>query len=175
MERCGVDQLHLVFLNMFKHLFKYTVHEGLPTSRKKLVSNYLKAAGFYSYDAASVDEDPTAHWIGREVKRFLNEADKHVLFLLQIASAPADVCEKMALNERGRRGRRVRRRVRADGGGARAGGEGGAANDAERGALGQLPRARAVHPRAVAAPQGEADTTAYREGRAVEAFNLAAK
>ena len=69
MERCGVDQLHLVFLNMFKHLFKCTVHEGLPDMRKQLVPNYLKTAGFYSYDAPSVDEDPTAHWIGREVKR----------------------------------------------------------------------------------------------------------
>eukprot|EP00966_Prymnesium_polylepis_P263870 6096137-Prymnesium_polylepis.1 len=24
MERAGVDQLHLVYLNLFKHLFKYT-------------------------------------------------------------------------------------------------------------------------------------------------------
>eukprot|EP00966_Prymnesium_polylepis_P151013 3488607-Prymnesium_polylepis.1 len=67
---------------MFKHLFKYTVHEGLPNSSKKMISNYLKAAGFYSYDAASENEDPTAHWIGREVKRFLHEADRHVPFLL---------------------------------------------------------------------------------------------
>ena len=68
------------------------------------MSNYLKAAGFYSYDAASVDEDPTAHWIGREVKRFLDEADKHVPLLLQVASAPADVCEDMALNENDKQG-----------------------------------------------------------------------
>eukprot|EP00966_Prymnesium_polylepis_P110222 2550420-Prymnesium_polylepis.1 len=80
---------------MFKHLFKYTIHEGLPASSKKVVAKYLKAAGFYSYDASSIDEDPTAHWIGREVKRFLDEADKHVPFLLQVASAPADVCEAM--------------------------------------------------------------------------------
>jgi hypothetical protein len=103
MERCGVDQLHLVFLNMFKHLFKYTVHEGLQPSRKKLIANYLKAAGFYSYDASSVDEDPVSHWIGREVKRFLEEAEKHVPFLVQVASAPADTCEEMSelTNERG--------------------------------------------------------------------------
>eukprot|EP00966_Prymnesium_polylepis_P041506 963405-Prymnesium_polylepis.1 len=63
---------------MFKHLFNYTIHEGLPDSTKKVIVNYLKAAGFNSYDAASVDEDPTAHRIGREVKRFLFEADKHV-------------------------------------------------------------------------------------------------
>ena len=30
MERAGVDQLHLVFLNVFKLLFSYTVHDGLP-------------------------------------------------------------------------------------------------------------------------------------------------
>eukprot|EP00966_Prymnesium_polylepis_P019756 455413-Prymnesium_polylepis.1 len=77
MECAGVDQLHLVFLNMCKHLFKYTVHEGLPASSKKMIANYLKEAGFYSYDAASEDEDPTAHWIGPEAKRFLSEADKH--------------------------------------------------------------------------------------------------
>eukprot|EP00966_Prymnesium_polylepis_P015977 368640-Prymnesium_polylepis.1 len=63
---------------MFKHLFKCTVHEGLPDMRKQLVPNYLKTAGFYSYDAPSVDEDPTAHWIGREV-----------------AAAPADVSMEM--------------------------------------------------------------------------------
>eukprot|EP00966_Prymnesium_polylepis_P234861 5432272-Prymnesium_polylepis.1 len=31
MDRCGVDQLHLVYLNFFKHSFKYTVH-GAPAS-----------------------------------------------------------------------------------------------------------------------------------------------
>ena len=30
MDRCGVDNLHLVYLNLFKSLFKYTIHEGLP-------------------------------------------------------------------------------------------------------------------------------------------------
>eukprot|EP00966_Prymnesium_polylepis_P153191 3538708-Prymnesium_polylepis.1 len=61
-----------------------------------MIAAYLKAVGFYSYDATSVDEDPTAHWIGREVKRFLEEADKHVPFLLKIAAAPADVCDALA-------------------------------------------------------------------------------
>lgn len=30
MERAGVDQLHLVFLNVFKLLFNYTIHQALP-------------------------------------------------------------------------------------------------------------------------------------------------
>eukprot|EP00966_Prymnesium_polylepis_P030280 704024-Prymnesium_polylepis.1 len=175
MERCGVDQLHLVFLNLFKHLFRYTIHEGLQLSSKKVISNYLKAAGFYSYDAASIDEDPAAHWIGREVKRFLDEADKHVPFLLQVASAPADVCE--AMNEH-----------------ANTNGEQVMEDDDEYAVTEEeleqeereeplmmlnaarwdnfLELVRAIHK---PWPQGEADTTAYREGRAVEAFNLAAK
>ena len=49
MRRCGVDQLHLVYLNVFKHLFKYTIHEPLPDSKKKVVSAYLKAAGFVRF------------------------------------------------------------------------------------------------------------------------------
>ena len=175
MERCGVDQLHLVFLNMFKHLFKYTVHEGLPASRKKLVSNYLKAAGFYSYDAASVDEDPTAHWIGREVKRFLFEADKHVPFLLQLASAPADVCEDMALNENDK----GEQEMEYDDEYAPTEEELEQEEKEEPIMMQNAARwdnflalVRSIH---VPWPQGEADTTAYREGRAVEAFNLAAK
>jgi hypothetical protein len=36
MERAGVDQLHLIYLNLFKHLFKYTIHEGLPGKSSKL-------------------------------------------------------------------------------------------------------------------------------------------
>ena len=61
MDRCGVDNLHLIYLNMFKHLSKYTVHEGLPPSKKKMIRDYCKTAGFYSYDAASDDEDPVSH------------------------------------------------------------------------------------------------------------------
>ena len=82
MLRLGADQLHLVYLNMFKHLFKYSIHEPLPESKKKVVSKYLKAAGFYSYDAADESDDPVKRWIGREVKRFLHEADCLLPFLL---------------------------------------------------------------------------------------------
>ena len=81
----------LIYLNIFKALFKYTIHESLPESKKKLVRNYLKAAGFYSYDAAADDgENPVMRWIGREVKRFLAEAHIHLPFLLRIAAAPPD-------------------------------------------------------------------------------------
>ena len=48
MDRCGVDNLHLIYLNIFKHLFKYTIHEGLPPAKKLLVREYCKAAGSYS-------------------------------------------------------------------------------------------------------------------------------
>ena len=96
MERCGVDNLHLVYLNLFKHLWRYTIHENLPKSKQKLIHAYCKAAGFYSYDAAADDEDPTKHWIGREVKRFLVNAHLHLPFLLQVASAPIDSIPELA-------------------------------------------------------------------------------
>ena len=96
MDRCGVDKLHLEYLNAFKHLFKYTIHEGLSESKKKIIQRYLKEAGYYSYDACSEDEDPVSHWIGREVKRFLTEAWRHLGFLLQVAAAPPDMCKEMA-------------------------------------------------------------------------------
>ena len=96
MRRVGADQLHLIYLNFFKHLFKYTVHEPLPDSKKVIVSQYLKAAGFYSYDAADDSDDPVKRWIGREVKRFLHEADMHLPFLLRLASTDIDVCPETA-------------------------------------------------------------------------------
>ena len=96
MLSCGNDQLHLIYLNWFKHLFKYTCHEPLPASKKKLVSEYLKAAGFYSYDAASDEDDPVKRWIGREVKRFLHEADEHLPFLLSLSSGAIDVGSETA-------------------------------------------------------------------------------
>ena len=74
MRRIGVDNLHLVYLNMFKHLFKYTVHEPLPVYKQKLVADYLREAGFYSYAADDDSDDPVKRWIGREVKRFLHRA-----------------------------------------------------------------------------------------------------
>ena len=65
-------------------------------SKKKIVRDYLAAAGFYSYNAAADDEDPVTRWIGREAKRFLAEAHKHLPFLLQLAAAPAEVCSMTA-------------------------------------------------------------------------------
>ena len=92
MRRVGVDDLHLAYLNMFKHLFKYTIHEPLPVSKQKIVSRYLRDAGFYSYDAADESDDPVKRWIGREIKRFLHEADHHLPFLLGLASSQIDAC-----------------------------------------------------------------------------------
>ena len=96
MRRCGNDNLHLIYLNFFKHLFKYTIHESLPDSKKKIVRDYVKAAGFYSYDAADDSDDPVKRWIGREVKRFLHEADQHLPFLLNLSSTDIDVCAETA-------------------------------------------------------------------------------
>ena len=58
MEHYGVDNLHLLYLNWFKHLFSGTIHEGLPESKKKIIAEYLVAAGFFSYNALSEDLDP---------------------------------------------------------------------------------------------------------------------
>ena len=84
--------LHLVFLNAFKHIFKYTIHEGLPKSKKVLIRDYCKGAGFYSYDAASIDEDPVTHWIGREVKRFLDQAERHIQAGTRTTARPGARC-----------------------------------------------------------------------------------
>ena len=92
MRRVGVDDLHLIYLNFFKHVFKYTVHESLPPSKRALVAQYLRAANFYSYDAEDESEDPCKRWIGREVKRFLHEADQHLPFLLRLSSGQIDAC-----------------------------------------------------------------------------------
>ena len=175
MDRCGVDNLHLIYLNLFKHLFKYTVHEGLPQSKKILVRNFCKDAGFYSYDAASEDEDPVKHWIGREVKRFIEKAEHMVPFLLQIAAAPADCIPDMAAmtNEDGE--------MEMD-------------DDDEYSPTAEdIEREEQEEPlmmqnagrwdtffALVAAisrawPQGDEDTDEYRKGRALEVFNLGAK
>ena len=37
-----------------------------PDKNKVIARNYLKKAGFYSYDAAADDEDPVKRWIGRD-------------------------------------------------------------------------------------------------------------
>jgi hypothetical protein len=96
MLHIGAAQLHLIYLNFFKHLFKYTIHEPLPDSKRAIVSRYLKAAGFYSYDAADDSDDPVKRWIGREVKRFLHEADQHLPFMLGLSSGQIDVSEDIA-------------------------------------------------------------------------------
>ena len=92
MNRAGVDDLHLVNLNFFKHLFAQTIHHKLQPKKKKIVKEYLRLAGFYSYDAAAAEEEsPVMRWIGREVTKFLEAADLHLPFLLRVAAAPAEV------------------------------------------------------------------------------------
>ena len=172
MERCGVDNLHLIYLNVFKHLFKYTVHEGLPESKKRLISQYLADVHFYSYDAASLDDDPCSHWIGREVKRFIAEAHLHLPFLLQIAAAPADCCAEMAecANDEGEQEMEYDPEYAPTD------------KDVEE-EEGLLPTMMAdaarwdrfldyVRATQVEWPQDERDTDLYRQTRALEAFNL---
>ena len=61
-------------------------------AKKKILREYLKKAGYYSYNAAADDEDPVTRWIGREAKRFLSEAHIHLPYLLQLAAAPPEEC-----------------------------------------------------------------------------------
>ena len=172
MERCGVDNLHLIYLNTFKHLFKYTIHDGLPKSKKILVRDYCKTAGFYSYDAASPDEDPCKHWIGREVKRFLSEAHKHLPFLLQVAAAPADCIPEM-VDIQNAAGEEV---MEDDDEYEPTAEEIATEEDLEPLMMQNAARwdRFIAYVRATQAPwpQGEPDTDDYRKGRAVEAFNL---
>jgi hypothetical protein len=57
--RLRVDNLYyLMYLNVVKHLFKYTILEGLAKPKKELVCGHLKAADNYSYDAANLKEYP---------------------------------------------------------------------------------------------------------------------
>ena len=65
----------------------------LSDGKKKIVRRYIRAKGFYSYDAADETDDPVKRWIGREVKRFLAEAHEHVPFLLCMANAPPDLVD----------------------------------------------------------------------------------
>ena len=86
------------------HLILLSLSNTGADSKKKLVRNYLKSCGFYSYDAAAAEEEnPVMRWIGREVKRFLAEAHIHVPFLLRVVAAPPDMDDDMAsmMNEAG--------------------------------------------------------------------------
>jgi hypothetical protein len=47
-----------MYLNVVKHLFKYTILEGLAKPKKEVVRGYLKAADNFSYDAANLAEYP---------------------------------------------------------------------------------------------------------------------
>ena len=176
MRHAGVDTLHLVYLNTFKHLFNHTVHACLPSRKKKLVAAYLKYCGFYSYDAAVADEEnPVMRWIGREVKKFLAEADVHLPFLLRLAHAPAElVPEVVAGLVVGAEGLQMdsdsdseyepTEQERQD--------EIDAGSTLEQDA--QMWDNFIALVRAVQTPWDPDDTDEYRETRAVEAFNLGA-
>eukprot|EP00965_Chrysotila_dentata_P254767 6211987-Pleurochrysis_carterae.AAC.3 len=42
MEHAGVDGLHLIFLNAFKLLLNYTLHQGFPLKKLKHIKVYTK-------------------------------------------------------------------------------------------------------------------------------------
>jgi hypothetical protein len=52
---------HLMYLNVFKHLFEHAIRKGLSKSKKNLMRDYLKAAGCNSYDAAKLKEEDSTH------------------------------------------------------------------------------------------------------------------
>ena len=170
MDRMGVDQLHLVYLNFFKHIFRYTIHEGLPDTKKTIIADYLSGAGFYSYNAISIEDDPVKCWIGREVKRFLQEAHMHLPFMLRIANAPIDVLEGDAAELDG-----------ADGAGYDEDDEY-APTDEELAAEADEEPQMVKHAqvwdhflnwvREIQSPWDAADTDTYRQTRAVRWFNL---
>ena len=169
MWRIGVDQLHLVYLNFFKHLFRGTIHENLPALKKKHVRNYLSEAGYYSYDAASEDEDPVKRWIGREVRRFLTEAHKHLPFLLRLANAPMEVIpESVQHGEQGPESMNfdddefapTKEEIAAE-----------EREEPEMMRHADMWDNYLEWVRAIQAPWDESDSTPYREKRAVEYFN----
>jgi hypothetical protein len=150
------------------------VEAGARGAKKKLVAEYLRNAGFYSYDASSEDEDPTSHWIGREVKRFLAEADKHLPFLLRIAAAPVD-CIPETVSWRNAAGQQTLDDDSDDDEYAVTEEE--IAAEQKEETLMMLNADRWDNFLAFIRldqqpwPQGEPDTDEYRKGRAVEAFN----
>jgi hypothetical protein len=175
MDRCGADNLHLIYLNLFKHLFKYTVHEGLPQAKKIMVRDFCKKAGFYSYDAASEDEDPCKHWIGREVKRFIEQAENMLPFLLQIAALPAEMMADMAAATNSDD------EMEMDDDDEYSPTEEDVEREEELEPIMMQNAARWDHFFALVEsisrpwPQGDMDTDEYRKGRAVEVFNLGAQ
>ena len=56
MERAGVDNLHLIYLNIFKHLFNYSIHQSLPGEPDALTpAAHLKLPiSKYAHDCVSV-------------------------------------------------------------------------------------------------------------------------
>ena len=123
-------------------------------------------------DRSVLISDPVKHWIGREVKRFLDEADLHLPFLLRVASAPVDCIPEMAES------RNADGEMELDD------------DDEYTPTAEEIEEEEAEEPQMMKDadrwdnflalvrgsqatwPQGEADTNEYRQGRAVSAFNL---
>eukprot|EP00965_Chrysotila_dentata_P247784 6207960-Pleurochrysis_carterae.AAC.1 len=134
MAFAGVDMLHLVYLNLFKHLFRYTPSTDCQLlvriclrvgTKNRLVRDYFRNAGFYLYDAARAQEkDPVKRWIDP-------------------AAPPRHVSRHAAAFQRGggdRHGHRRGRRGRPVCRGAARGEAGGAVDDDQRRSVGSLPR-----------------------------------
>ena len=114
-----------------------------------------------------------SHWIGREVKRFLAQADIHLPFLLRIAAAPVDSVPETA-DWRNAKGQQT---LDSDSDDEYAVTEEEIAAEENEEAL-MLQNATRwdnflgyVELDSRPWPQGEADSDEYRKGRAVDSFN----
>ena len=87
MDHYSPDDLHLVYLNIFKRFFAATVYDKLNSDLQAVAEDYLKAAGF---PIRLRGEDPTlvCNWIGRDAKKFMATADLLLPHLLQLANMP---------------------------------------------------------------------------------------
>eukprot|EP00965_Chrysotila_dentata_P190212 6173739-Pleurochrysis_carterae.AAC.3 len=61
------------------------------SKRKLVMAAYTKAAHFYSYAAAEDKNPRIMRWIGRDIKRLINAASKHLPLILCVAAAPPDL------------------------------------------------------------------------------------
>ena len=114
-----------------------------------------------------------SHWIGREVKRFLAQADIHLPFLLRVAAAPVDSVPETA-DWRNAKGQQT---LDSDSDDEYAATEEEIAAEEKEEAL-MLQNATRwdnflgyVELDSRPWPQGEADSDEYRKGRAVDSFN----
>ena len=92
MDHYSPDDLHLLYLNIFKRFFSSTVYEKLNKELQAVAEDFLRAAGF---PIKLRGEDPTLvnNWIGRDAKKFMAHADVLLPHLLHLANMPEEAGE----------------------------------------------------------------------------------